>query len=504
MRITNSMMSKKFLTESNAALNRVAKYQSQVDTTKKLSSISDDPQATLTALKARNRLSNLALYQSNISTASSYLKEAESATSSLNDIIQTAYGEIVTAQSGAKSQDELNIIAEELKNLQKEVFSISNSSMGTSYLFGGYNFTGKISGMTKQPPFSIDSVSGDISYNGINLSRFAWKNEFDTMTATMSDLRTSYLDAATSFAGSTDDSYTYSLAEEAAEALNNLAARAQEAMSDAKKFGIDPSTSAGYADFATFYNDITAAADDLNAALSKELAGDFILDTAATQFLPDGSIDYAYYEAQGKSVYTADELANKYSRTDTQTLLDTASALLTGPIAPPVTVDMDTAITNLSGEVVLTTAEQDALTNETGKTASLQIGTSQSIEMTLTGLDLLGTGENNIYHILGKAIDLLENGGDGEGLSKMLTSLQNAQSSVLNVTTKIGTTQNRMDMIGSRYNSSELNYTKMRSDAEDADMAESIINLTTAQTVYNAALAGGAEIIKTSLIDFLR
>jgi flagellin-like hook-associated protein FlgL len=43
----------------------------------------------------------------------------------------------------------------------------------------------------------------------------------------------------------------------------------------------------------------------------------------------------------------------------------------------------------------------------------------------------------------------------------------------------------------------------MQSLAIDADMAEAITNLTAAQTVYNATLAGGAELMRTSLLDFL-
>ncbi|NLT14819.1 MAG: flagellar hook-associated protein FlgL, partial [Clostridiales bacterium] len=35
MRITNSMMNSKFLSEANKALNRVDKYQSQVNSTKR-------------------------------------------------------------------------------------------------------------------------------------------------------------------------------------------------------------------------------------------------------------------------------------------------------------------------------------------------------------------------------------------------------------------------------------------------------------------------------------
>ena len=59
-----------------------------------------------------------------------------------------------------------------------------------------------------------------------------------------------------------------------------------------------------------------------------------------------------------------------------------------------------------------------------------------------------------------------------------------------------------MAFLGSRYESSELNYIEMRSYAEDADMAEAIINLTEAQMVYKAALAGGAEIPKHRSLIF--
>ncbi|MPM09136.1 hypothetical protein SDC9_55452 [bioreactor metagenome] len=95
------------------------------------------------------------------------------------------------------------------------------------------------------------------------------------------------------------------------------------------------------------------------------------------------------------------------------------------------------------------------------------------------------------------------NNGDTESLSNMISEIQNAQSNALCFETEIGTTENSMSMISSRYDSSKINYTQMKSDAVDADMAEAITNLTTAKTVYSAALAGGAKIIQTSLIDFL-
>lgn len=495
MRITNSMMSNQFLSESNEALNRVAKFQSQVDSTKRISNIADDPQSTLMALKARNKLSNLELYKSNIATATSYLKEAESSTSALNELIQSAYDDIVTAQS-SKTPEDMKILAENIKNLQDEVLSIANTSLGTSFIFGGYNYTGKMNGVSKEPPFSVDDVTGDLLYNGINLSQFSWEDSFSRLTTQMSDFRDSFGDLSAAFAATSSEGYAKSQAQSAAEELNNLVSSAKSALESAKEFGVDPST-ANYTAFETFYNNISDAADALNNELSKELAGDYILDTAVTQFKSDGSIDYDYYTEQGISVYTADEHDNKFSISRTQTLLDDAAAVLTTPTT------MDDIIANLSGDVSVLPDVQTALANEKTQKTILQIGTSQTAEVTLTGVDLLGEGENNIYFILGKAVSILNSGTNTEELSSMLTSLQNAQSNVLTLQTRIGATQNRMTLIGNRYDSSELNYTQMRSNAEDADMAEAIINLTEAQSVYNAALAGGAELLKTSLMDFL-
>jgi flagellar hook-associated protein 3 len=493
------MMINQFLSESNEALGRVSKYQSQVDSTKRITGIADDPQGTLTALRARNKLSNLELYKANISTASSYLKEAESATSELNEILQHAYEDVLSAQGGSKSQTDLDTLAEDLKNLQDEVLSISNSSMGTSYIFGGYNYTGSVTGGVKKPPFTVNDVTGDISYNGVNLSQFSWNDEFAGHTTLMSQGAVKITDIAAAFSTGSTDAYNKSQAESAAAALDGLLANAKRAMNDAVEFGIDPS-SASYTGFESFYNDLKTASDALNTEVSKGLAGDYILDTDPTIIkTTGGAIDYDYYQSRGISVYTASELSNKFNSTATQTALNNVASFLSGTPS-----SLDTAVTDLRTDIdAVITAAQPAMTAEEGKTTTLQIGTSQNVDITLTGLDLLGTGAGNIYHAIGKAIKALSSGATDE-LPAFLTSLQNAQSSVMTLGTRIGASQNRLTLISNRYDSSQSNYTQMRSNAEDADMAEAIMSLTTAQTVYNAALAGGSEIIKTSLIDFLR
>jgi flagellar hook-associated protein 3 FlgL len=49
----------------------------------------------------------------------------------------------------------------------------------------------------------------------------------------------------------------------------------------------------------------------------------------------------------------------------------------------------------------------------------------------------------------------------------------------------------------------ELSYTDRKSQLEDADIAEAIIELESKELAYNAALSASAKIMQLSLVDFL-
>jgi len=88
--------------------------------------------------------------------------------------------------------------------------------------------------------------------------------------------------------------------------------------------------------------------------------------------------------------------------------------------------------------------------------------------------------------------------------TKMIKLVQDAQNHLLTKTAEIGGRQRRLELLEARYETDTLNYEKMRSHAEDADMAEVIMYLKMAETVYQSALSAGARIIQPTLMDFLR
>jgi flagellar hook-associated protein 3 FlgL len=82
-------------------------------------------------------------------------------------------------------------------------------------------------------------------------------------------------------------------------------------------------------------------------------------------------------------------------------------------------------------------------------------------------------------------------------LSTNLDTLSQARATV-------GAVQSRLDTAKSRLGDVELTTTKLLSETEDTDLAKAILDLTTQQNVYQAALRSGASIIQPSLLDFLR
>lgn len=509
MRITNAMMVNQFLNGMYESLNRVNKYQNQVNTTKRITNISEDPQATVTALRARNKLSGLKIYQDNINTAKSYLKEAEAAAKNINSILQTTYEKVIEATGIGKNEEDLSIIADELKTLQQELVSIGNTTIGTTYLFGGFNFTGtKDNTGAVKPPFNVDPATGHLIYNNIDLTQIACFDDYNANADSMAKFADDIKQCIIEIADVSSHEYARdTICAKALNAVRGIIYSANAALKGTERFGLDTGASDGYKKLYDFVSSLSELSDQLSDEISLRLAGDYILDTdPSIKRTETGEIDYEYYKERHISVLTEEELNNRFNLDDAKAILASIGELLDNSDATVgLDYSMDDAVNELRGEMESILTATNALTNldiEADNKCAIQIGKNNSVDFMFTGLDLLGSGKDNLYYILDKCISMLKSN-DVSGLSKYISEIQDAQSSILSFQTVIGPSINRMDLITTRYDSSDYNYLEMLSNAIDADMAQSIMQLTTALTVYNSALAAGAEIVQTSLLDFL-
>jgi len=140
---------------------------------------------------------------------------------------------------------------------------------------------------------------------------------------------------------------------------------------------------------------------------------------------------------------------------------------------------------------------------EIGENITLQVnltGEVFDVDFSTDPPELAGS----IFATLDKLIADVENGLYEEIGGADLAKLDEHINNLLSYRSEVGAKMNRLEMVNSRLEDTEVNYTKLLSDNEDVNMAKVIVELTNQENIYRASLAAGARIIQPSLVDFLR
>ncbi len=67
----------------------------------------------------------------------------------------------------------------------------------------------------------------------------------------------------------------------------------------------------------------------------------------------------------------------------------------------------------------------------------------------------------------------------------------------------IGSRYVRLELTESRLSSQQVDFEDLMSNNEDADIAETYIKLTSAETIYTASLNAASRVVRNNLLDFL-
>lgn len=149
------------------------------------------------------------------------------------------------------------------------------------------------------------------------------------------------------------------------------------------------------------------------------------------------------------------------------------------------------------------------------------VGFGSSLPVNVEGQDVTGEGLNNLFDTFGKILIGLDGGTsyktatvDSTGnvtinpattfeLTDMLDELSANHETILTAQTALGARMNYANMAQSRLESDNTTYTQLMSENEDADLALSYSNVSTAEYVYEASLSTSAKVMGKSLVDFL-
>ena len=93
---------------------------------------------------------------------------------------------------------------------------------------------------------------------------------------------------------------------------------------------------------------------------------------------------------------------------------------------------------------------------------------------------------------------------DGVAIRNDVGLLDAKLDELLGVRALNGARENRLEAALSRLGEVEESTLKQLSETEDADIAKTLIEFSSQQAAYQAALKAGASIVQASLMDFLR
>jgi flagellar hook-associated protein 3 FlgL len=135
-----------------------------------------------------------------------------------------------------------------------------------------------------------------------------------------------------------------------------------------------------------------------------------------------------------------------------------------------------------------------------------EIGPGVTISINSVGQELLGDGQTAGD---GKLLDVLRTvsadlrSNNGTALNADIGKLDTNQNTLLAMRARNGARINRLDAASSRLGQIGEALTQQLSNTEDADYAKTMIDFNSQSTAYQAALRAGANIVQSSLMDFL-
>nr|NJM03602.1 flagellar hook-associated protein FlgL [Desulfobacula sp.] len=108
-----------------------------MSTQKRINEISDDPLGLSQVLSLRNSIGNLDQIQTNVTMGKSWLKGAESALDSVNDLILDAKADVLRLANDSSTADERQDAIERINSILEQIVSLGNTQVNGSYIFSG-------------------------------------------------------------------------------------------------------------------------------------------------------------------------------------------------------------------------------------------------------------------------------------------------------------------------------------------------------------------------------
>lgn len=510
MRITNQMITGNSLRNMQKSMTEVNKRTNQLTTGKKISQASEDPVIAIRALKLRTTVNQLQQYkEKNIPDAQSWFEITTTSLDNITKRIEDIETYCVQGSTDSFNTTDRSAIVDSLKQLKEMLYAEGNSTYAGRYIFSGYKTdraltfteTEDVTKYSYDITQHFDSTSLDtknVVWNGVDYSKvddyiadpttykqpnpemvyrlnLAYEgisqknNAGDTvlsLTATNPDGTAMDLSAFTTKLKNPEDAATYY--EVGPDDINIIMETGEIVFGE------------------NVYNTLKTAADiQVSYAKTKFEAGDLrpehYFDCTQHTVLSDGSIkdiDYTahderqaiYYEVNfNQSIQVNTEGRNIISEEMTNDINDLIYTLQ----------DLD-AVEKAQARLKDMLNDVQYSSNEDAVNQINRMLSDIDVEIAVKKENLQKTFSNNI------------------------TAFQNYMSQVSAMQSDVGSRMSKLSMVETRVKEQYASFKELKSQNEDVETDETIIDFNEAELVYESALAATSNIMTKTLLDYLR
>lgn len=161
VRVTNTMMHRKYMTNLNSSLVKLSESTGRISSGKQHSRLSQSPLDVSRAMRLEEDLSKNSQYVKVLDDAQNELASAESNLMSVVDVLTTAYEKTVKAANGTTSEEDRAIIAGQIDSYIEFTVKAMNATFNDKFLFSNTN-------NSDNAPFEVTD-NGEVLFNGANV-----------------------------------------------------------------------------------------------------------------------------------------------------------------------------------------------------------------------------------------------------------------------------------------------------------------------------------------------
>lgn len=520
MRITNKIMQNNNL--SNINTNKV--YQdilsNQMSTQKKVNRPSDDPVVSIRALRLRGNVTEVTQYYSkNIPDAESWLSVTEDALKNLTSIITDMIKQCTKGADGKLKSEDREIILEQLKALGDEVYSTADADYAGRYVFTGYRTDTSVSfpkaetkdyTITEQldnsaiKDYTVVKTSKTTNGNTVDLTDVTSANyngidvnEEDVDEVKVRRIRLAYDDCSSS--GTPAPSISYY-----------------------KKTGTTYTQTTKTATVVHDYDDpYTQAANNPNAVIFVPETGELLVgkdvdaelmaakDDTSTSALNEGEIRVTYKKSDWqKGDLRPEHYFNCTATVDGKSVEYNASYLTSNADRQEIEYDV-----GFNQTIRVNSTADECFGHGIGRevddlvSAMEEVVEMENIVKELEGM--METASPADAKVIQKRLDAankaltLKKNKEQKLFEGSISQMQGYLDEANLCITNCGTRSSKLALIKNRMQTQKTTFETLKSENEDVDITEVVINLKSAEMTYEAALMATGKVSQTTLLNYI-